>query len=147
MEAKPQENSVKAETIQPKGFERAADGKQEQLQQALPQYPWVGYQAAVLDINGDIIQMVPIMQGEKKKEQGILAAFFSRFVFKKKLDIVKLVAERALSPNQLIQICSAIERGLTEKQLMVLINNNLPREQMEEIIQIAEYENRQRGAV
>lgn len=106
---------------------------------------WTGYQAAVLDANGNVMQMVPVNYEEKKREHGILTAFFSRHIFKKRIDIVKLVAEGNLSPGQLVQIRSAIEKGLSEKQLMVLIENDLPPEQMAGIIQIAEYENRQRG--
>lgn len=55
---------------------------------------------------------------------------------------MKLLAEKDLSPEQLVQVRSAIEKGLSEKQLLVLINNKIPAEQMEEIINIAVYENK-----
>ncbi len=55
---------------------------------------------------------------------------------------MKLVAESGLEAEQMVQVRSALEKGLTEKQLMVLINCRLPAEQMEEIIGIAVYENR-----
>ena len=53
-----------------------------------------------------------------------------RLGFKKKSrqDIVKLVAAGNLVPAQLIQIKSGIERGLTEGQLVELINNNVSAE-------------------
>lgn len=73
-----------------------------------------------------------------------MSAIFSRLAFKKKIDIVKLVAEKDLEPKQLVQIRSAIEKGLSEDQLLVLINNQIPAEQMEEIIGIAVYENKQK---
>ena len=63
-------------------------------------------------------------------------------VLKKKTDIVKLLTEKDLSPEQLVQVRNAIEKGLSEKQLLVLINSKIPAEQMEEIINIAVYENR-----
>ncbi len=75
-----------------------------------------------------------------------LSAFFSRFAYKKNLDIVRLVSEKDLDPKQLIQVRSAICKGLTEKQLLILINSQKPAEQMEEIINIAVYENKQKGA-
>jgi len=100
------------------------------------------YHAALVNENGRIIQMVPIERVEKKKEGGILGALFSRLFLKRKMDVVKLVAESGLEAEQMVQVRSALEKGLTEKQLMVLINCSLPAEQMEEIIGIAVYENR-----
>lgn len=100
------------------------------------------YHAALVDENGRIIQMVPIERVEKKKEGGILGALFSRLFLKRKMDVVKMVAESGLEAEQIVQVRSALEKGLTEKQLMVLINCRLPSEQMEEIIGIAVYENR-----
>ena len=76
-----------------------------------------------------------------------MSALFSRLAFKKKIDIVKLVAEKDLEPKQLVQIRSAIEKGLSEDQLLMLINNQIPAEQMEEIINIAVYENKQKQEV
>ena len=75
-----------------------------------------------------------------------LSAFFSRIVYRRKLDIVRLVSEKDLDPKQLVQVRSAICKGLTEKQLLILINSSKPAEQMEEIINIAVYENKQKGA-
>ena len=43
-----------------------------------------------------------------------------------------------------MQIRTAIEKGLSEEQILVLINNQIPAEQMKEIINIAVYENKQK---
>jgi len=48
-------------------------------------------------------------------------------------------------PAQLVQIKSAIEKGLTEGQLVELINNNVSAEKMKEIIEIAVLENSMAG--
>lgn len=103
------------------------------------------YQAAVVDKNGVIVQMVPVEYMEHRKHRGMLAGFFSQICSRKRTDIVKLVAEKGLEPKQLIQIRNAIEKGLTEQQIMVLINYKIPAEQMEEIINIAVFENGQKG--
>lgn len=105
----------------------------------------VKYQVAVVDKNGMIIQMIPVERTEQRKNNGMLTSLFSKFFYKKKNDIVKLVAEKGLEPKQLIQIRKAIEKGLTEQQIMVLINRQIPAEQMEEIINIAVFENGQKG--
>lgn len=109
-----------------------------------PVFPGVGYNVAVLDGNGKIVSFMPVERMERKKERNSVSALFSRLAFRKKIDIVKLVAEKDLEPKQLVQIRSAIEKGLSEDQLLVLINNQIPAEQMEEIIGIAVYENKQK---
>ena len=57
------------------------------------------------------------------------------------------ICGRSITAAQLVQIRSAIEKGLSEEQLLVLINNQIPAEQMEEIINIAVFENRQKQEV
>ena len=113
----------------------------------IPSFPGVGYNVAVLDGNGKIVSFMPVERMERKRERSTVSALFSRLAFKKKIDIVKLVAEKDLEPKQLVQIRSAIEKGLSEDQLLVLINNQIPAEQMEEIINIAVFENRQKQEV
>lgn len=112
-----------------------------------PTFPGVGYNVAVLDGNGKVVSFMPVERMERKKEKSPMPALFSRLAFKKKIDIVKLVSEKELEPKQLVQIRSAIEKGLSEDQLLVLINNQIPAEQMEEIINIAVYENKQKQEV
>lgn len=113
----------------------------------IPSFPGVGYNVAVLDGNGKIVSFMPVERMERKREKSTMSAIFSRLAFKKKIDIVKMVAEKDLEPKQLVQIRSAIEKGLSEEQLLVLINNQIPAEQMEEIINIAVYENKQKQEV
>jgi len=102
----------------------------------------VYYQIPVTDSAGRVIQHLPVERTERKSNGGI-AALFARLSFKKKsrVDIVKLVASGDLVPAQLVQIKSAIEKGLTEGQLVELINNNVSAEKMKEIIEIAVLEN------
>lgn len=106
----------------------------------------VYYQIPVTDSAGRVIQHLPVERTERKSNGGI-AALFARFSFKKKsrADIVKLVASGDLVPAQLVQIKSAIEKGLTEGQLVELINNNVSAEKMKEIIEIAVLENSMAG--
>ena len=110
----------------------------------IPSFPGVGYNVAVWDGNGKFVSFMPVERMERKRERSTMSAIFSRLAFKKKIDIVKLVAEKDLEPKQLVQIRSAIEKGLSEDQLLVLINNQIPAEQMEEIINIAVFENKQK---
>lgn len=81
--------------------------------------------------------------GNSERRSSGLFAVLEKIFFKKKsrADIVRLVSSGNLVPAQLVQIKNAIERGLTEEQLVELINNNLSPEKMKEIIEIAVLEN------
>lgn len=120
---------------------------QTEAKQGMPDYPVLpqaAYNVAVMDGNGKVVSFVPVERMERRRENHAVTSLFSRLTFKKKIDIVRLVAEKDLEPKQLVQVRSAIEKGLSEEQLLVLINKEIPAEQMEEIINIAVYENRQK---
>ena len=103
----------------------------------------VYYQIPVVDGTGNVVQRLPIERSVRKSSNSGVASLFARLSFKKKsrADIVKLVASGNLVPAQLVQIKSAIEKGLTETQLIELITNNISAEKMKEIIEIAVLEN------
>lgn len=103
----------------------------------------VYYQLPVVDTTGHVVQRLPIERSVRKNSNNGMMGLFSRLCFKKKsrADIVKLVASGDLVPAQLVQIKSAIEKGLTETQLIELITNNISAEKMKEIIEIAVLEN------
>ena len=109
------------------------------IQNGIPVY----YQLPVVDGTGNVVQGLPIERSVRKSSNSGVASLFARLSFKKKsrADIVKLVASGDLVPAQLVQIKSAIEKGLTESQLVELINNNISAEKMKEIIEIAVLEN------
>lgn len=109
------------------------------IQNGIPVY----YQLTVVDASGHVVQRLPIERSVRKSSNSGVVSLFARLSFKKKsrADIVKLVASGDLVPAQLVQIKSAIEKGLTESQLVELINNNISAEKMKEIIEIAVLEN------
>ena len=78
------------------------------------------YQIPVVDGTGNVVQRLPIERSVRKSSNSGVASLFARLSFKKKsrADIVKLVASGDLVPAQLVQIKSAIEKGLTESQLV-----------------------------
>ena len=83
-----------------------------------------------------------VIEKGQSKNQG-LYAIIGKLAYKKKSkqDIIKLVASGELSREQLVQIKIAMEKGLTEEQLLSLIHGNVSPEQMKEIIEIAVLEN------
>lgn len=102
----------------------------------------VYYQMPIVDGNR-VVTTVPVEKTVRRTSEGGVAGLLSKLGFKKKSrqDIVKLVASGDLVPAQLVQIKSAIMQGLTEGQLVELINNNVSAEKMKEIIEIAVLEN------
>ena len=92
----------------------------------------------VMDAGGNVIQTV-VVEKETKKSTNALIQIISKLLFKKKSrqDIVKLVASRELEPSQLVQIRNAIEKGLSEDQLLELIHSKASAEQMQGVIEIA----------
>ena len=103
----------------------------------------VYYQVPIVDGSGNVLQRLPMERTVRKNSAGGMAALLGKLCIRKKsrADIVKLVASGNLVPAQLVQIRSAIEKGLTEGQLVELINNNVSAEKMKEIIEIAVLEN------
>lgn len=112
------------------------------------------------DASGNVVYGIPVhyaiayqSQGAKEPEVTVIerterknvgfASMFAKLSFMKKSrqDIVKLVASGNLTSGQLQQIRIGMEKKLTENQLLNLINNNVPAEQMKEIIEIAVLEN------
>jgi len=80
---------------------------------------------------------------QPQPKRGGLYALMGKLAFKKKSnqDIVRLVAHGDLSTGQLSKIRLAMEKGLTEEQLLELVHSNATPEQMEEIIEIATLQN------
>lgn len=111
---------------------------------ALPYTVPVYYQVPIQGLHGGIAHVL-VEKAAKKRESR--AGLLARFAFKKKsrADIVRLVASGDFVPAQLVQIKNAIEQGLTESQLLELINNHVPAEKMKEIIEIAVLENSLEG--
>ncbi|MBR1744155.1 MAG: hypothetical protein IJ733_20300 [Lachnospiraceae bacterium] len=117
--------------------ESVAVAQQTQTPYGIPVY----YKVPVIDSSGQIVQRVQVERAVSK-DRGI-AGMFGKLAFrhKSRADIVKLVASGDLVPAQLVQIKIAIEKGLTENQIVELINNNVAAEKMKEIIEIAVLEN------
>ena len=136
-ESKIVEEPVKSESAKT-AEDVAANQKLAEDKKIVPIY----YQIPVVDASGHMIQRAFIDRNVRKGGNGV-AGLFSKLSFKKKsrADIVKLVVSGDLVPAQLVQIKSAIEKGLTESQLVELINNNISAEKMKEIIEIAVLEN------
>lgn len=103
--------------------------------------PEIHYVVGVAGQNQSVMPL-SLEQSGKSKQSGMYA-LLGKLAFKKKSrqDIVGMVASGRLNTAQLVQIKHAIERGLTEQQLVHLINSCVPPEQMKEIIEIAELEN------
>lgn len=120
---------------------KVAQPETEETKTETPAEPEVHYVVGVTGQNQSVIAL-PVERTVPSKQKGMYA-LAGKLAFKKKSrqDIVGMVASGRLNTAQLVQIKHAIERGLTEQQLVHLINSCVPPEQMKEIIEIAELEN------
>ena len=138
------ELSKKQEVLEEKNQKESGETPAETIVSSQAQNTYgipVYYKVPVIDSSGQIVQRVQVERAVSK-DRGI-AGMFGRLAFrhKSRADIVKLVASGDLIPAQLVQIKIAIEKGLTENQIVELINNNVAAEKMKEIIEIAVLEN------
>ncbi|SCP97749.1 hypothetical protein [Anaerobium acetethylicum] len=100
----------------------------------------VSYEAMLR--TGGQVHNIPVDRSVRKSNPGIMG-FAAALGLKRKSkpDLVKAIANKELSPEQLVQIRVAMQKGLTESQLMELVNNRMDVDQMKEIIEIAVLEN------
>lgn len=77
------------------------------------------------------------------RKPSVFEGIMSKFAFKKKShkDLVQLVINKELSPEQVNAIRGGLESGLDEEQLELIINKNLTPEKMESIIRFAALQN------
>lgn len=87
------------------------------------------------------VDCVTLERSEKSNNR--LSGFMHKLgVLKKsRQEIVRMLITRGFNTAQLVQIKSAMQKGLTDKQLEELISNNVPAEKMKEIIELAVLEN------
>jgi hypothetical protein len=69
---------------------------------------------ALPDQDGKVVKLLPIEHVEKKENTSMLSGLFSRLFFRRRLDIVKLLAGKNLETGQLVQVRNAIEKGLAK---------------------------------
>lgn len=86
------------------------------------------------------------------RKPSVFEGIMSKFAFKKKThkDLVQLVINKELSPEQVNAIRAGLEQGLDDEQLELIINKNLTPEKMESIIRFAALQNslkNERGGV
>lgn len=131
----------KAELLQQIKEQEEKSTMQEKEIQPIP----VQYVAAFPGANGQPM-FTAIVERSQPKNKGLIT-LLGKLAYKKKSkqDIVKMIATGELDKKQLVQLKSAMAKGLTEEQLHDLIHGNVSAEQMEEIIEIAVLENQMRA--
>ena len=77
------------------------------------------------------------------RKPSVFGSIMSRFALKKKShkDLVQLVINKELSPEQVSEIKGGLEHGLDEEQLELIINKNLSPERIKSIVGFAALQN------
>lgn len=102
----------------------------------------VCFTVPILDSNGRVMQCISVDKTERKTSGLINLIANIGFKRKSRHSILNKVASGDLIPAQIIQLKSGIEKGLSEKQLLQLIQNNVSAEKMEVIIELVLAENK-----
>lgn len=112
---------------------------------AIPVYANAGgipvYYTMTLVQDKQVLQRTDIDYMHRKPS--VFEGIMSKFTFKKKShkDLVQLVINKELSPEQVNAIRGGLESGLDEEQLELIINKNLTPEKMQSIIRFAALQN------
>ena len=112
---------------------------------AIPVYANAGgipvYYTMTLVQDKQVLQRTDIDYMHRKPS--VFEGIMSKFAFKKKShkDLVQLVVNKELSPEQVNAIRGGLESGLDEEQLELIINKNLTPEKMQSIIRFAALQN------
>lgn len=112
---------------------------------AIPVYANAGgipvYYTMTLVQDKQVLQRTDIDYMHRKPS--VFEGIMSKFAFKKKShkDLVQLVINKELSPEQVNAIRGGLESGLDEEQLELIINKNLTPEKMQSIIRFAALQN------
>ena len=112
---------------------------------AIPVYANAGgipvYYTMTLVQDQKVIQRTDVDYMHRKPS--VFEGIMSKFAFKKKShkDLVQLVINKELSPEQVNAIRGGLESGLDEEQLELIINKNLTPEKMQSIIRFAALQN------
>lgn len=112
---------------------------------AIPVYANAGgipiYYTMTLVQDRQVLQKTDIDYMHRKPS--VLEGIMSKFAFRKKShkNLVQLVINKELSPEQVNAIRGGLESGLDEEQLELIINKNLTPEKMESIIRFAALQN------
>ena len=78
-----------------------------------------------------------------RRKPSVFDSIMSKFAFRKKShrDLIQLVINKELSPEQVNAIRSGLENGLDEEQLELIINKNLTPEKIKSIVSFASLQN------
>ena len=92
-----EENSQAAGIKQPEAGKTSSTALQgEKTRQQAQSVSSEGCQMAVLGQDGKVVKLLPIEYAEKKENTSMLSGLFSRLFFRRRLDIVKLLAGKNL---------------------------------------------------
>jgi myosin heavy subunit len=100
------------------------------------------YYTMTLVKDGKVLQNTDVEYTHRKPS--VFAGIMSRFALKKKShrDLVQLVINNELSPEQVNEITGGLEHGLDEEQLELIINKNLSPERIRSIVGFAALQNK-----
>lgn len=105
------------------------------LVQSRPRVPNVNYDTVVVGGDGRR-QSIHVEHTSKRSPEGLLALAGKKLFGKSKVNLIKQLTGKGLNQQQMEQIKVAIESGLTDEEVIDIINSGFSAEEMKQAIEI-----------
>lgn len=97
--------------------------------------PNMNFDTTITDKNG-VTGRVHVEQTQRKSSEGLLALAGKKLFGKQRVNLIKQLTGKGLNQQQMEQIKVAIESGLTDEEVIDIINSGFSAQEMEQAIQI-----------
>lgn len=97
--------------------------------------PNMNFDTTITDKNG-VTGRVHVEQTQRKSPEGLLALAGKKLFGKQRVNLIKQLTGKGLNQQQMEQIKVAIESGLTDEEVIDIINSGFSAQEMEQAIQI-----------
>jgi len=97
--------------------------------------PNMNFDTTITDKNG-VMGRVHVEQTQRKSPEGLLALAGKKLFGKQRVNLIKQLTGKGLNQQQMEQIKVAIESGLTDEEVIDIINSGFSAQEMEQAIQI-----------
>lgn len=116
--------------------EKELTKKQDEIEEVSKRrVPSMDFDTTITDKNG-MAQRVHVEQTRRKSPEGLLALAGKKLFGKSRGNLIKQLTGKGLNQQQMEQIKVAIESGLTDEEVIDIINSGFSAQEMEQAIQI-----------
>ena len=117
-------------------YEKELTKKNDELEEvSRRKVPNMNFDTTITDKNG-VMGRVYVEQTQRKSPEGLLALAGKKLFGKQRVNLINQLTGKGLNQQQMEQIKVAIESGLTDEEVIDIINSGFSAQEMEQAIQI-----------